>query len=178
MQAMIKFAKTTHTMAGLQSCNGVTGGWRRVANTHITTTNRVCPTGFRYMDNPPSCIPTRTSAGCTSVTYSVNNTPYSCITGRIVARQRGNPDGHISNKGIFSPYSCWAARICLSSEQLQLLDPMEPGLFILILGFLSTTLPSWESSGALLFCSGSWTASTSSSVKSADNNWCRQSWEA
>ncbi len=86
-------------MCIVRSCNGTFGGWRRIAYTHITDTNMACPAGFRYLITTPSCIPTMTVPGCTSVTYNVHNTPYTCITGRIVARQRGNPDGFSDPEG-------------------------------------------------------------------------------
>jgi len=79
---------------------GEYAGWRRLAYFDMnTSTEDDCPSNFNYVRDPPSCKPTKTEAGCTSVTYKVNGIKYNSVTGRIVSRQYLNPDAFTDSKG-------------------------------------------------------------------------------
>ena len=90
----------------IYSCNGVAGGWRRIA--HIDTGDGdpiQCPSGLEVRVEPPSCSRTVAAAGCSSVSYSNHDIPYSCIYGRVNARQSGSLDGfeNFSNNRPLTP---------------------------------------------------------------------------
>ena len=69
------------------SCNGVTGGWRRVAYLNTCCGPIQCPRGLQMRIDPPSCRRNSSSAGCSSIFYSSHDIPYSCIYGRVNAHK-------------------------------------------------------------------------------------------
>ena len=78
----------------IYSCNGVFGGWRRVAYLNTNKSDPIqCPSGLEERDDPPSCIRNVSEAGCSSVGYLNHDIPYRCIYGRVNARQSGSLDG-------------------------------------------------------------------------------------
>ena len=71
------------------SCDGVTGGWMRVAELNMTDTSQQCPSNFveRNEAGIRQCrIP---GNGCFSVYYSAADVSYSRVCGRITAYQVG-----------------------------------------------------------------------------------------
>ena len=77
----------------LYTCDGVSGGWKRVAYLDVNDPSAsACPNGLQRRDSPLSCIKTATGGGCSAVTYAINDN-YKCIFGRINALQVGTPDG-------------------------------------------------------------------------------------
>ena len=82
------------------SCHGVTGGWRRVAYLNTSDSGPIqCPSGLQIRIEPPSCRRNNSSAGCSSIFYSSHYIPYSCIYGRVNARQTGTLDGFMNEYG-------------------------------------------------------------------------------
>ena len=76
------------------SCNGVTGGWRRVAYLNTSGSGPIqCPTGLQVRSTPPSCRRSVQAPGCSSVFYSSYDIPYSCIYGKVNGLQTGPLDG-------------------------------------------------------------------------------------
>ena len=77
----------------LYTCDGVSGGWKRVAYLDVNDPSAsACPNGLQRRDSPLSCRRTDTGGGCSAVTYAINDN-YKCIFGRINALQVGTPDG-------------------------------------------------------------------------------------
>ena len=77
----------------LYTCDGVSGGWKRVAYLDVNDSSAsACPNGLQQIDSPLSCRRTATGGGCSAVTYAINDN-YKCIFGRINALQVGTPDG-------------------------------------------------------------------------------------
>ena len=76
------------------TCNGMAGGWRRIANldTRVTGNNTKCPPNFKLLQDPLSCQTLTVGQNCASVSYPVGSL-YSCVYGRILALQSGSPDG-------------------------------------------------------------------------------------
>ena len=77
----------------LYTCDGVSGGWKRVAYLDVNDPSAsACPNGLQQRDSPLSCITTATGGGCSAVMYAINDN-YKCIFGRINALQVGTTDG-------------------------------------------------------------------------------------
>ena len=77
----------------LYTCDGVSGGWKRVAYLDVNNPSAsACPIGLQRRDSPLSCRRTDTGGGCSAVTYAINDN-YKCIFGRIDAVKTGTPDG-------------------------------------------------------------------------------------
>ena len=75
------------------SGNSKTAGWRRVGFLDTSQNESVqCPSGLEARTDPNSCRRKPAEEGCTSVFYSTQGISYSCILGRINARQSGHPD--------------------------------------------------------------------------------------
>ena len=83
------------------SCNGITGGWRRVAylNTNDSSADQ-CPGDLEKIgtsgqsNNPLSCRRSNVfEPGCSSVVYPNHGNSYSRVCGMINAYQVGSPDG-------------------------------------------------------------------------------------
>ena len=86
------------------SCNGVTGGWRRVAYLNTSDSGPIqCPSGLQIRIEPPSCRRNHSSAGCSSIFYSSHDILYSCIYGRVNAQQTGSLDGFRSQNFTVRP---------------------------------------------------------------------------
>ena len=82
------------------SCNGILGTWRRVAYLNTSSSSPLqCPSGLEARSDPTSCRRNISDAGCSSVTYHVEGSPYNCISGRLVAHQSGYPDAFTSPSG-------------------------------------------------------------------------------
>ena len=75
-----------------RSCGGVTGGWMRVANLHMTNSSHQCPRDFQQRSDAGrrTCIP-MISRGCSSVNFSAAE-GYSRVCGKIIGYQVGAPD--------------------------------------------------------------------------------------
>ena len=77
----------------LYTCDGVSGGWKRVAYLDVDDPSAsACPNGLQQRDSPLSCRRPAIGGGCSAVTYAINDN-YKCIFGRINADQVGTPDG-------------------------------------------------------------------------------------
>ena len=77
----------------LYTCDGVSGGWKRVAYLDVNDPSvSACPYGLQRRDSPLSCRRPATGGGCSAVTYAINDN-YKCIFGRINALEVGTPDG-------------------------------------------------------------------------------------
>ena len=82
------------------SCNGITGGWRRVAylNSSDPSANQ-CPDDLEQIgtlgqiNDPVSCRRNTSEHGCSSVFYANDGNSYSRVCGMINAYQVGSPDG-------------------------------------------------------------------------------------
>ena len=88
------------TYCTIFSCNGINGGWRRIAyfNTSDPSTNQ-CPgdleliTPLLQRDNTRFCRRNVSNPGCSSVVYKNDGIPYIHVCGMINAYQVGTPDG-------------------------------------------------------------------------------------
>ena len=83
------------------SCNGIAGGWKRIAylNTSDSSADQ-CPGDdleqigtLGQGNNPLSCRRNVLESGCSSVIYSNHGNSYSRVCGMINAYQVGSPDG-------------------------------------------------------------------------------------
>ena len=82
------------------SCNGLTGGWRRVAYLNASDPSACqCPDDLEQIgtrgqsNNPLSCRRNTSEDGCSSVFYANDGNSYSRVCGVINAYQIGSPDG-------------------------------------------------------------------------------------
>ena len=76
------------------SCNGTTGGWRRVAYLNTSGSDPVrCPNSLEVRSDPNSCIRSEYLPGCSSVNYHSYGISYSQICGRVHAHRFGSLDG-------------------------------------------------------------------------------------
>ena len=78
-----------------RSCNGVGGGWIRVASIDMTECGGECPSGLRTIveGSHRVCAMNIDGAGCSSVVFPVEGVQYSQVCGKIIGYQRGSPDG-------------------------------------------------------------------------------------
>ena len=82
------------------SCNGIAGGWKRIAylNTSDSSADQ-CPGDLEKIgtlgqsSNPLSCRRNVLESGCSSVIYPNHGNSYSRVCGMINAYQVGSPDG-------------------------------------------------------------------------------------
>ena len=100
--------KLTYCALGDECCSN-TRGWMRVAYLNMTDQHHVCPQDFRQIRSPKrSCGRKITTAGCNSVTYSVQGHSYRSVCGRIIGYQFGSPSGFytplVSGNSIDGPY--------------------------------------------------------------------------
>ena len=82
------------------SCNGIPGGWKRIAYLNTDTNPVSCPYGFEVRNDtstPPLCRCMNTTAGCSSVIYLSNGTSYSQVCGTVRVHPAGTPDGFASH---------------------------------------------------------------------------------
>ena len=64
------------------SCDGVTGGWLRVADLDMTDNSQQCPSGFMERNDSPNirtCVRNEASAGCSSIELSTANIQYTSV---------------------------------------------------------------------------------------------------
>ena len=81
------------------SCDGVTGGWRRIAYINTAISGTHCPSELTNRNDPSSCIKSGSAPGCSSVKYPSSGISYSRICGRINGRQAGIPDAFRRDDG-------------------------------------------------------------------------------
>jgi len=75
------------------SCNGKTGGWRRVVYWNKNEPGTKCPSGFDHRANPSSCIRNVVGPGCSSVNLDNWGLSYTSVCGRIHAFHFNSLDG-------------------------------------------------------------------------------------
>ena len=81
-----------------RSCNGVAGGWMRVASIVMTDTSSTCPSGLGTLTSPRRlCAMNIDGPGCSSAVLPVQGVQYSRVCGKIIGYQQGAPDA-------FRPY--------------------------------------------------------------------------
>ena len=97
-------------------CDGVTGGWMRVAALNMTDTSQQCPSGFKEPElndlNIRTCVRSSSNAGCSSINdllyLSQTNIQYSSVCGRVRGYQIGTTNAfrgyHYWSHGIDSEY--------------------------------------------------------------------------
>ena len=75
-------------------CNGVGGGWMRVASINMTDPSSTCPSGLRTIseDNRRLCAMDIDGAGCSSAVLPVEGVQYSRVCGKIIGCQQKSPD--------------------------------------------------------------------------------------
>ncbi len=87
------------------SCGGVTGGWMRVANLDMTDNNTQCPGTLRErFDSTLRTCETPSTSTCYQITYSVQNTTFLEVCGKIRAYQVGVVDGFGGGFGLDGIY--------------------------------------------------------------------------
>ena len=81
----------------VNSCGGI--GWTRVAYLDMRDPGSVCPTNWTLHTSPVrGCGQTQTAGNtCDSVFFSAQNLKYSRVCGRILAYQKGTPDGFFNS---------------------------------------------------------------------------------
>ena len=82
------------------SCNGISGGWTRIAYLNTTENPKSCPSELevRSADTAnPLCRRNNSDAGCSSVIYPSNGTYYSQVCGTVRIHQQETPDGFQSH---------------------------------------------------------------------------------
>ena len=86
---------------------GEKGGWTRLGYLNMSDPTQDCPSDFEEMTNDTirACRRNEISSGCSSVTLSTNDIPYTQICGRVIGYQVGKTDAlHNSREGIDSEY--------------------------------------------------------------------------
>ena len=83
-----------------RSCNGVGGGWMRVASVNMTDPSSTCPSGLRTIleGSRRLCAMNIDGIGCSSAILPVEGVQYSQVCGKIIGYQQGSPDA-------FRPYN-------------------------------------------------------------------------
>ncbi len=76
------------------SCNGIIGGWTRLAEANFGNDSEPCPVGFfdRFSIGTRSCVAPELLSGCTSLTLSQVGYEYNEVCGTVIAYQVGHPD--------------------------------------------------------------------------------------
>ena len=77
-----------------RSCNGVGGGWMRVASIDMTECGSECPSGLRTIveGSHRVCAMNIDGAGCSSVVFQVDGVQYSRVCGKIIGYQQKTPN--------------------------------------------------------------------------------------
>ena len=77
-----------------KSCNGVGGGWMRVASINMTEAGSQCPSGLRTIveSSHRLCAMNIDGAGCSSAILPVEGVQYSRVCGKIIGYQQKTPD--------------------------------------------------------------------------------------
>ena len=95
-----------------KSCNGVSGGWMRLASINMTDRSHQCPSGLRTLEEPRRlCAMNTDSPGCSSTVFSVQGVQYSRVCGKIIGYQQKTPDA-------FDPYNRGGQRIIMLMESV------------------------------------------------------------
>ena len=78
-----------------RSCNGVGGGWMRVASIDMTECGSECPSGLRTIveGSHRLCAKNTDGGGFSSVVFPVEGVQYSRVCGKIIGYQQKTPDG-------------------------------------------------------------------------------------
>ena len=80
-----------------RSCNGVAGGWMKIASLNMTTGGSTCPPGLRTLQDPqPLCAMNIDGPGCSSTVFPVQGVQYSRVCGKIIGFQHKSPDAFYS----------------------------------------------------------------------------------
>ena len=78
-----------------RNCGNITGGWMRAAYIDMTDVNNTCPQGLIQSIHSSKRMCTRSNdhAGCSSITFSTHNLPYTKVCGRARGYQFSSTDG-------------------------------------------------------------------------------------
>ena len=84
-----------------RSCNGVAGGWMRVASIDMTDCCSECPPGLKTIveGSHRLCAMNINGAGCSSTVFPLEGVQYSRVCGKIIGYQQGTPDAFYSYIG-------------------------------------------------------------------------------
>ena len=76
------------------SCNGVAGGWMRVASIDMTDSSSTCPVGLNTIveGSHTLCAMNINGGGCSSTVFPVEGVQYSRVCGKIIGYQQKSPD--------------------------------------------------------------------------------------
>ena len=86
---------------------GEKGGWTRLAFLNMSDPTNNCPSNLQEKSygSIRTCRRNVSNTGCSSVTLSTNDIPYTQICGRVIGYQKGRTDAlHSINRGIDSYY--------------------------------------------------------------------------
>ena len=76
-----------------RSCNGVAGGWMRVASIDMTDSSSTCPFGLNtIVEDSHTLCARNTDTGCSSTVFPVEGVQYSRVCGKIIGYQQKSPD--------------------------------------------------------------------------------------
>ena len=76
-----------------RSCNGIAGGWMRVASIDMTDSNDTCPPGLNtIVEGSHTLCARNTETGCSSTVLPVCGVQYSRVCGKIIGYQQKSPD--------------------------------------------------------------------------------------
>ena len=77
-----------------RSCNGLGGGWMRVASINMTDPSSTCPSGLRtiFEGSHRLCAMDIDGGGCSSVVFPVEGVQYSRVCGKIIGYQQKTTD--------------------------------------------------------------------------------------
>ena len=74
------------------TCGGI-GSWRRVAYLDMSDLNQQCPSNWSLIEDPDVRACAGLTAGCHSAFFSTDQFTYNHVCGRVLAYQKGTPDG-------------------------------------------------------------------------------------
>ena len=84
---------------------GIRGGWMRVAHIDMTDPDDTCPSPLRTITSPKRMCAKSVSTGCSSVTYSTCDIPYTRVCGRAIGYAHRTLDGFNPKPSINGPYT-------------------------------------------------------------------------
>ena len=77
-----------------RTCNGVGGGWMKVAKFDIRYSDQSCPSGLQLLtDTRRRCVKYGSSSGCGSTTFPLHGIEYQKVCGKILGYQVRTTDG-------------------------------------------------------------------------------------
>ena len=78
-----------------RNCGNTAGGWMRAAYIDMTEVNNTCPQGLieSIHSSKRMCTRSNAHAGCSSITFSTHNLPYTKVCGRARGYQFHHTDG-------------------------------------------------------------------------------------